>query len=261
MVKKRTILITALCALIAAPAMADLGDVTEISVLSTGWTYQTGSGGEFLGTITGADITLTNGSILRTGANFLTFCVERNEYVEVPSGNYYAVVNSAAVKGGLSGGYDGGNTLTTPLGQSTYGDPLSSATAYIFTLFAKELLTVAAAGADYRYDGTVAERKADAAQLQAAIWALEQEQAVPTSGKAKIWYDAAIEATTAGGDGVITWTGLGDVRVLNLYSSYNGTTVSGLKQDLLVHVPLPGAVLLGMLGLGAAGMRLRRKFV
>ncbi|HPC94037.1 MAG TPA: PEP-CTERM sorting domain-containing protein [Sedimentisphaerales bacterium] len=47
-----------------------------------------------------------------------------------------------------------------------------------------------------------------------------------------------------------------NVKVMNLWT---GAPYQGYAQDLLVRVPLPGAVLLGVLGMGVAGLRLRRR--
>jgi len=46
-----------------------------------------------------------------------------------------------------------------------------------------------------------------------------------------------------------------NVMVMNLWTSADHT---GYAQDLLVRVPVPGAVLLGFLGLSAAGIKLRK---
>lgn len=46
-----------------------------------------------------------------------------------------------------------------------------------------------------------------------------------------------------------------NVMVMNLWTNADHT---GYAQDLLVRVPLPGALLLGMLGLSAAGLKLRK---
>lgn len=47
-----------------------------------------------------------------------------------------------------------------------------------------------------------------------------------------------------------------NVKVMNLWT---GAPYQGYAQDLLVRVPVPGAVLLGVLGMGVAGLRLRRR--
>ena len=60
----------------------------------------------------------------------------------------------------------------------------------------------------------------------------------------------------AGGSWYDTWgsSSIGNVRILQFCNS-DGT---GYKQDQLYLVPVPGAVLLGILGLGAAGLKLRK---
>jgi len=261
---KRLILITIVCAFVAAPAFADssIGDVSRIRLQTYSWPYQSGSGGEFRATVIAnvADGINYNDVYIPVGGQFTSFCVEEEETVSGSDTNYWVVVNSSAVKGGVAplpgaGGYVGGNPLYNPLldplntgtdskGQANFGDPLDPKTAYLFTQFSQGTLS------GYRYSGTHNERTADAAALQNAIWYIEQEIATLPSGKATTWYNAAVAAG---------WTSIGSVRVLNLYTTYNATTgkVTGLAQDILV-IPVPAAVLLGMLGLGVAGLKLRR---
>lgn len=50
---------------------------------------------------------------------------------------------------------------------------------------------------------------------------------------------------------------IGDIRIMNLWENADHT---GNAQDQLVRVPVPGAILLGVLGLGVASLKLR-KFV
>jgi hypothetical protein len=245
---KKVLFTIALCALVAAPALADLGDVTKISLQTTTWTYYGGTGGgEFHATVIGlplADVGPIN-------STWETFCLEENETVGSGTHNYFGVVNTAAVKGGDNpsmGSVAGGNPIYgDPLGQQSVGDPLDARTAYLFTKFSQGTLL------NYDFAGPTAARKADAAALQDAIWKIEQEITKTLTGQALAWYN---EATTAVASGA--WQGIGDVRVLNLYTGYTANTVSGAAQDVLVMVPVPAAVLLGFLGLGAAGIKLRR---
>jgi hypothetical protein len=192
------------------------------------------------------------------GGQFETFCMEEYETVSGSTTNYWAVVNTSAVKGGDNanmGSVAGGNPLYTgsnpygPInydakGQANFGDPLDPKTAYLFTQFANGTLS------DYRYNGTQSQRKEDAAALQNAIWYIEQEITSLPTGKATTWYNQAVAAG---------WTGVGSVRVLNLYTGYNSSTgeVTRLDQDILV-IPAPAAIGLGILGLAAIGWYMRR---
>lgn len=120
--------------------------------------------------------------------------------------------------------------------------------------------------------------KQAAGALQLAIWEIVDEFNTDYDGtdgekiKEKQW-DVTKGVFTASGDSkIITLAnsmlkyiaGLADSE---LSSTANYIAVSnGLNdctgygyQDYVVRVPLPGAVLLGMLGLGAAGLRLRRR--
>ena len=255
---KKAVLAIAIGAFVAAPGLADLGDVTKISLQTTTWTYYSGTGGgEFHAQVIGLPIS----DVGPINTTWEAFCLERNESVGTGTNNYYAVVNTAAVRGGgnASGTISGGNPIFgDPQGQPSpnEGDPLDPKTAYLYNQFANGTLS------SYDFAGPTAARKADAAALQNVIWKIEEEITGSLTGQALAWYDEAVEATTLGQDQRITWRGLGDVRVLNLYTGYNASTdtVSGPAQDQLVNVkaPVPGAVLLGFLGLSAAGLKLRR---
>jgi hypothetical protein len=168
------------------------------------------------------------------GDKFLTFCIENDEYVDFGS-SYWVNIETQA-RGGGSGG-------PSP-------DPLDAKTAAMY----EQWLALG--------DMT----GPTATKYQLAIWKLEQE-AVYDAGDTR-WedgngaalaaaYQAYSEATIdALISGVGSPPGIGLVRVMTLWTSPTGTG-SGYKQDLLV-VPVPAAVLLGMLGLSVAGLKLRK---
>jgi len=228
---KKLIFITILCVFLAPPSMADwYAGVDNLS--QTGGIYSSGIGGEFTISDSALDISAysskTSG-IKGTANSFQTICMELLEYTASPVDVVVSTsgpTGSQAVKGG---------TLTA--------DPLDPRTAYIYTQFAKGVLS------NYDYDNVGVGRSTSAAELQEAIWFIENEIG-SADGQAATWIN---EATNAG------WTGIGQVRVLNIYAqgTYN-TNSPELKQDQLYLVPVPGAVLLGMLGLSVAGIKLRR---
>jgi len=59
------------------------------------------------------------------------------------------------------------------------------------------------------------------------------------------------------------WTDIGNVRVVNLWTSYDPQTktYSGFAQDQLVLVPAPGALLLASIGMAVVGGLRRRQSV
>ncbi|OHB77462.1 MAG: hypothetical protein A2W31_09425 [Planctomycetes bacterium RBG_16_64_10] len=192
-----------------------------------GLTY-TGVGGEFnIKPLNGPALNFVSASPpALDGSSFQSFCVERGELV-TPGSTYDYVINTGAVNGG--GGAIGNF------------DALDARTAYLFTEFSVGTL------AGYTYTPGAA-RQASAGALQNAIWYIEQELAVLPAGLATTFYNAAVAAA---------WTGIGNVRVLNLYAS-GGTAV---KQDQLIMIPTPAAVFMGlpMLGLLGAFRIVRRR--
>jgi len=171
--------------------------------------------------------------------SFQSFCVETDESVSPPSdviekttvNEYWSggMIQSDAVQGGSGGG--------SP-------DPLDPMTAYLYTQFATGVLT----GYDYN---PVGNRASDAEELQKAIWYIEQEVGGSNTGQAGVWITEAQGAISSG-----AWSGIGAVRVLNLENQTPGGFEDA--QDMLYLVPVPGAVLLGILGLGVAGLKLRK---
>lgn len=185
--------------------------------------YQAGSGGEFHAVIGGGGATgIADGYI------FDTFCLERNESLSLSGTPFYFEVNTEAVQGGLGG--------PSP-------DPLDPRTAWLYNQFVDQTL------AGYDFDNSDGERLTDAGLLQNAIWALEGELGTPSGNE---FYDAA-DLSGA--------TGIGDVRVLNLYTN---SDLTGYAQDVLVKttppaVPAPGALLLSAIGTTCVGYFRRRR--
>lgn len=196
-------------------------------------------GGEFLA----SGVSVLNGP----GDSFLTFCVEYNEEFYLNS-QYYVKINTGAVKGGIS---NAGTYLGDTPGTTNF-DPLSNATAWLYTQFRNNTL----AG--------FSQNQVNENSLQLAIWNLEGElsntygtqQAYNNNSVAQGWVAAAI----TGGN---SWGNTGNVRVLNLYDSYDSTkhVFSGNHQDQLYLSPIPEPESYAMLlaGLGLLGFVARRR--
>lgn len=170
-----------------------------------------------------------------TSDTFETFCLEHNEYIELPH-TYDATIDDKAINGGVGG---------------PHPDPLSIGTEWLYYQFAKATL----AGYDY---GSGRASSADA--LQDAIWMLEEEIAWNSSNVFIDLYLTTFHLTPADlvdpndakdmaqADG----NGIYGVKALNLYE----TGTDNVKQSQLVYVPDasimfllgPAFLALGMLG-------------
>jgi len=228
---RKLMFITAICAVLAAPALAG----PTVIVYQTG--YSSGSGGEFTAKPIGwswnplpyYDTSTSN--IGPWDPSFQTFCVESSEYF-YPGTEYSVTFGDNAIKGGVG-----------PL-----GDPISKGTAYLYHMFQNQDPKLTP------YDWSEAGRSASAGALQNAIWALEGEggginAAYTNLLTARFGSVAAAQADNAG---------LYPVKVMSLWDKGYPGDLSHVAQDMLVCVPVPGAVLLGMLGLSAAGLKLRK---
>lgn len=246
-------------AFVATPALADLHGLGYDGGTAN-WDrksgYYAGQGGEF--TIWGPELLLSNsayadstsgltwGSVLRP-ESFQTFCVETGETIYEPMKVWVSESSTTDLNNYGSGSH-------AWKGGTSSGDDLGAETAYLYTQFATGNLS------GYAYTGIVGglNRSQTAGALQRLIWNIEGEGGSLNAGS--IWYGITLTAAqvslitswqTAYNDS--GWTGIGNVRVLQMTTEYGR-----LKQDQLYLTPAPGAVLLGMLGLGVAGLKLRR---
>ena len=229
---KKYIGIFALLALVAAPAMADIyiGAVGVQRVVG----YYGGNGGEF--TLSSpslfassyvADVTKNIPGSWGPSA-IQTFCVETSETIDVPS----------TVYGRISTTFSDGMTVGSHSANSNVN--LSDKTAFLYTQFAAGTL----AGFDY---GAGSGRVADAVALQKAIWYYQSQ--VPAGEVVGNEFVALAEAATG-------WTGIGQVRILNVYSDPNYTQAA--QDQLVMVVPASAAFVLGAFGLGLVGWVKRR---
>lgn len=251
-----------------------------------------------LGTYAG----IFNGSVVSgagAGDTFQSFCLEKNEYFSSYGQSLYVKSVGTATLNDINYKKSTGGTTTN--GYNTIAsDPLSEATAWLFTQF-------------YSHKSTYAGTVGLADSFQKAIWYLEdeltkteflgkdttttkqvQDQWIPktkvggkwvaahwtyktvttvshTQGtfedaQAKLWVDAAVEATTLGADNKDLWNGLGNVRVLNLFTGRSGSeghyTYTGYSQDqlyMVTAVPEVETYALMLAGLGLVGAAVRRR--
>jgi hypothetical protein len=183
-----------------------------------------GTQGPFLGTVlTGA----------AAGNTFASFCLEIDQHFSYGQTLWVGGVTDHTVSN------------IAVAGPSQNGDVLSSATAWLFTQFYNNSLS--------GYSATSTDNNA----LQNSIWALEDEiSAASLTGSAKTWYDAAKTATTGPN---ATWSGLGNVRVLNLFQDSTYRTHAQDQIYMVSSVPEPGTYAMMLAGLGLMGTIARRR--
>jgi hypothetical protein len=182
--------------------------------------------------------------------DFVTFCIEYNEHFYPGQEMLVQAVTTQAVMGGNGNGTPSNAPLVygTPAGSIAAGTPdvLDPRTAYLFTKFTAQTLS------GYDFGNTGSARVMDANSLQRAIWYIENEATYGSSifplndYQAVLWFNEANDAVNSG-----EWTGVGNVRVLNLLRPDTSGNFTIQAQDQLYMVPVPEP---GTLGCVAAGL-------
>jgi hypothetical protein len=217
---KRVLLVLGVCALIAGPATADF--TVEFEDVSP-YAFQNVSG---VGSVYSGVYNLTVSGDGALNGSQESFCVDIRQISG--TGSHYNTSSLAAAP-----------TPGNPMGATKAGQ-----VAYLLDNYWKGTLTSITASA-----------------LQAAVWEIINETSktyynlgdgnMKISGggasTASTWLKAINDLTKTG----YNWAGYSTAGYIVL--------VSNTLQDYVVRVPVPGAVLLGMVGLGYAGLKLRRK--
>jgi len=261
-----------MCAFVAAPALAGphgdgydggIADWSRITV--SGVNYYAGQGGEFtlhhvVSSVSSDTMTLDNSAYSANTSglgghpeSFQTFCLETGEYAHEPM----KIWVSEEAAGEDPGDYGPGSHAWYGRMALTGGDDLDYRTAYLYTQFATGQLNYAYTGT-IKVGGVDLDRSQTAGALQLLFWYIEDEINDLTIGSTyySITLSSAQLALINGwlaDYGASEWEGIGNVRVLQMF-----TLDGGNRQDMLYLTPVPGAVLLGMIGLGMVGLKLRR---
>jgi len=168
-------------------------------------------------------------------ATFNTFCVEVGEHF-TPGTEDWAVVSDRARFG--VNGTDGTDQY------GTY-DLLSPKTAFLYSNYMS--------GTMASLVNTWSGSQGDLIALQDAIWSLEDVSANTSGATANMAASLAAKANAS------SWTTIGNVRVMQLWTSQaTVNTQGGQVQDQLVLVPTPTSAMAGfslLAGLGLLGLR------
>lgn len=257
--KTKTIFTTILCTFIAAPVVADFtvrysgaDPYLGVSVTSTGLdgTFVTG---QYKINVQG-----DTGDIIGAPGVINVFCIDVWDWAPTSSGITYTLMPldqapdaGAGPMGSMRAGY-----LATLL--NTYWDKDNWNSDISRT-----------------FGGTVYDPEEVAAAAQAAVWEIVDEFNEDTDGPTGDPIpDPIVTDTWNVETGLFYISGNDDVRdianamlsnIVGLgpssfgdYRAVSNSTGASLYQDYVVRVPIPGAVLLGILGMGVAGVKLRK---
>jgi hypothetical protein len=232
--------VLALAAITSSPTA--FAEVVAGTVINLADGAGSGGGGAFSGSVvSGASGTWNN--------SFQSFCVEYKEHISFNTPYLVqGVTNHTVNKLGTYGAYAG-----TEAGHTSTQDPISAQTAWLFTQFFNTGLSNSAIwGAGNQATKNTA--------LQQAIWSFEGEQAFGSPAPNALASSYKLLADNAIVNG---WSGIGNVRVLNLFgfdTSTGGYTKYAQDQLYMVSaVPEPETLALLLAGLGLVGAVVRRK--
>ncbi|MES2950357.1 MAG: PEP-CTERM sorting domain-containing protein [Pseudomonadota bacterium] len=200
-----------------------------------------GNGGAFVGSV-------VSGASGNSNNTFESFCLEYNENINLGSTTYQVggVTSHTVNRPGAYGIYNGNEA-----GHTSTQDPISAGTAWLFTqFFTSHLSNTAVWG-----NGNQATKNT---AVQQAIWSMEGETNFGSMSSLATSYKNMANAAVNSG----TWNGIGNVRVLNLYSKDNHGQYTVNAQDqlyMVTSVPEPETYAMMLAGLVLVGAITRRR--